>query len=46
MRPSDGAGLGANTVRSEFACTGGAGEEKLGVHRFNPYRQDVEGERW
>lgn len=29
---------GANTVRSEFAFLAGIGEDKLGVHRFNPYR--------
>jgi hypothetical protein len=29
---------GANTVRTEFAFLTGIGEEKLGIHRFNPYR--------
>jgi hypothetical protein len=29
---------GANTVRSEFAFLTGIDEEKLGIHRFNPYR--------
>lgn len=29
---------GANTVRTEFAFLCGIGEDKLGVHRFNPYR--------
>lgn len=29
---------GANTVRTEFAFLAGIGEDKLGVHRFNPYR--------
>jgi hypothetical protein len=29
---------GANTVRSEFAFLTGIDQEKLGVHRFNPYR--------
>lgn len=29
---------GANTVRSEFAFLAGIGDDKLGVHRFNPYR--------
>ena len=29
---------GANTVRTEFAFLSGIGENKLGVHRFNPYR--------
>ena len=29
---------GANTVRSEFAFLTGIGDDKLGVHRFNPYR--------
>lgn len=29
---------GANTVRTEFAFLTGVGEDKLGVHRFNPYR--------
>lgn len=29
---------GANTVRTEFAFLTGIGEEKLGVHRFNPHR--------
>lgn len=35
---------GANTVRSEFAFLSGAGEAALGVHRFNPYRQILQGE--
>lgn len=35
---------GANTVRSEFAFLSGAGEEKLGVHRFNPYRRILKAE--
>lgn len=29
---------GANTVRTEFAFLTGIGEDRLGVHRFNPYR--------
>ena len=29
---------GANTVRTEFAFLCGIGADKLGVHRFNPYR--------
>lgn len=29
---------GANTVRTEFAFLSGIGEDKLGAHRFNPYR--------
>lgn len=29
---------GANTVRTEFAFLSGVGEDKLDVHRFNPYR--------
>lgn len=29
---------GANTVRSEFAFLAGVSDDKLGVHRFNPYR--------
>ena len=29
---------GANTVRTEFSFLAGIGEDKLGVHRFNPYR--------
>ncbi|WP_245770553.1 LTA synthase family protein [Thermomonas hydrothermalis] len=29
---------GANTVRTEFAFLTGIGEDKLGVHRFNPHR--------
>jgi hypothetical protein len=28
---------GANTVRTEFAFLSGIGEDRLGVHRFNPY---------
>ncbi|EXI68572.1 MAG: Phosphoglycerol transferase, alkaline phosphatase superfamily [Candidatus Accumulibacter adjunctus] len=28
---------GANTVRTEFAFLSGIGEDKLGIHRFNPY---------
>lgn len=35
---------GANTVRSEFAFLTGAAEEKLGVHRFNPYRRILSSE--
>lgn len=34
---------GANTVRTEFAFLSGIGEDKLGVHRFNPYRAIVRG---
>jgi len=34
---------GANTVRTEFAFLSGIGEDKLGVHRFNPYRAIVGG---
>ena len=30
---------GANTVRTEFAFLSGIGPERLGVHRFNPYRK-------
>jgi len=30
---------GANTVRTEFSFLSGLGMEKLGVHRFNPYRK-------
>jgi phosphoglycerol transferase MdoB-like AlkP superfamily enzyme len=29
---------GANTVRTEFAFLTGIGADKLGIHRFNPYR--------
>lgn len=29
---------GANTVRTEFAFLSGISEDRLGVHRFNPYR--------
>jgi len=29
---------GANTVRTEFAFLSGISHDKLGVHRFNPYR--------
>ncbi|MGS1116693.1 LTA synthase family protein [Castellaniella sp. UC4442_H9] len=29
---------GANTIRTEFAFLSGIGVERLGVHRFNPYR--------
>ncbi len=29
---------GANTVRTEFAFLSGVNDERLGVHRFNPYR--------
>jgi len=29
---------GANTVRTEFAFLTGIAEDRLGVHRFNPYR--------
>ena len=32
------AAWGANTVRTEFAFLTGIGEDRLGVHRFNPYR--------
>ena len=34
---------GANTVRTEFAFLCGIGDEKLGVHRFNPYRAIASG---
>ena len=34
---------GANTVRTEFAFLSGIDAEKLGVHRFNPYRAIVAG---
>ena len=30
---------GANTVRTEFAFLSGLNGDKLGVHRFNPYRK-------
>lgn len=30
---------GANTVRTEFAVLSGINADKLGVHRFNPYRE-------
>lgn len=30
---------GANTVRTEFAFLSGLSADKLGVHRFNPYRK-------
>jgi hypothetical protein len=30
---------GANTMRAEFAFLSGIDSEKLGVHRFNPYRR-------
>lgn len=30
---------GANTVRSEFSVLSGLAAERLGVHRFNPYRR-------
>jgi phosphoglycerol transferase MdoB-like AlkP superfamily enzyme len=33
------AAWGANTVRTEFAFLSGLNVEKLGVHRFNPYRK-------
>jgi len=32
------AAWGANTVRTEFAYLTGIASERLGVHRFNPYR--------
>ena len=32
------AAWGANTVRTEFSYLSGVAGEKLGVHRFNPYR--------
>jgi len=34
---------GANTVRSEFAFLSGIDEDRLGVHRFNPYRAIASG---
>lgn len=34
---------GANTVRTEYAFLSGIDPEKLGVHRFNPYRTLVGG---
>jgi hypothetical protein len=34
---------GANTVRTEFAFLSGIGEDKLDVHRFNPYRAIASG---
>ena len=34
---------GANTVRTEFAFLSAIDAEKLGVHRFNPYRAIVAG---
>ncbi len=34
---------GANTVRTEFGFLSGIDAEKLGVHRFNPYRAIVAG---
>lgn len=34
---------GANTVRTEFAFLTGIAEERLGVHRFNPYRPIASG---
>lgn len=34
---------GANTVRTEFAFLTGIAEDKLGVHRFNPYRAVADG---
>ena len=34
---------GANTVRTEFSFLSGISGEKLGVHRFNPYRAIVGG---
>jgi phosphoglycerol transferase MdoB-like AlkP superfamily enzyme len=33
------AAWGANTVRTEFAFLSGLETQKLGVHRFNPYRK-------
>ncbi|SAI28732.1 sulfatase [Bordetella trematum] len=33
------AARGANTVRTEFAFLSGIDPEKLGVHRYNPYRK-------
>lgn len=36
--PLQVAAWGANTVRTEFAYLTGLGGERLGVHRFNPYR--------
>lgn len=33
------AARGANTVRTEFAFLSGIDPEKLGVHRYNPYRR-------
>ncbi len=33
------AAWGANTVRTEFAFLSGLAADKLGVHRFNPYRK-------
>ena len=33
------AAWGANTVRTEFAFLSGLNVQKLGVHRFNPYRK-------
>lgn len=36
---------GANTVRTEFAFLTGLGEDRLGVHRFNPYRAIASGWR-
>jgi len=34
---------GANTVRTEFAFLSGIDDDKLGVHRFNPYRAIASG---
>ncbi|WP_150643391.1 LTA synthase family protein [Pseudomonas fluorescens] len=36
--PLQVAAWGANTVRTEFAFLSGIAGDKLGVHRFNPYR--------
>lgn len=35
----DVAARGANTVRTEFAFLSGIAPERLGVHRYNPYRK-------
>ena len=34
---------GANTVRTEFAFLTGIADEKMGVHRFNPYKAVTRG---
>ena len=34
---------GANTIRTEFAFLSGIPEQRLGVHRFNPYRAIARG---